>query len=212
MSKNKQGKIVLNDKGIIPAICQDSSTGEVLVLAYMNPESIKATIETGDVVFYSRSRSELWHKGETSGNYMRVESVLVDCDSDTLLIKVRPEGPSCHTGNTTCFFQALPASPDYEFATSGPEILSELFKVIQERKLNPPEQSYTAKLFAAGTSRIAQKVAEEAAEVSIAAATKDRQNLSDEIADLLYHTLVLISDADLTPEMVWEKLQQRRLA
>jgi phosphoribosyl-ATP pyrophosphohydrolase/phosphoribosyl-AMP cyclohydrolase len=212
MSESNQATIVLDDKRLIPAICQDSITGEVLMLAYMNPESIKATIETGDVVFYSRSRSELWHKGKTSGNYMRVESILVDCDEDTLLIRVRPEGPACHTGNTTCFFREFPKAPDFEFAGSGPGILSELFEVIQERKLHPPENSYTAKLFAAGTSRIAQKVAEEAAEVAIAAATKDTQNLSGEIADLLYHTLVLISDANLTLEMVWEKLQQRRLA
>ena len=212
MTAGKGPTVVLDEQGLVPAICQDANTGQVLMLAYMNPDSIKQTLEAGEVVFYSRSRQELWHKGATSGSYLHVESAEVDCDGDVLLLRVHADGPACHTGNTSCFFTPLGQAPDYTRTGSGPGVLSELFQVIRQRQAERPQGSYTTSLFEAGTSRIAQKVAEEAAEVSIAAATKNAKELPGEVADLLYHTLVLLADAGLSPEAVWEELRKRRQA
>ena len=152
------GTIQLDERGLAPAICQDASTGEVLMLGYVNPGSLKRTLEGGDVWFYSRSRSDLWHKGEVSGNYMRLKSASMDCDGDTILLKVEPDGPICHTGNPTCFFTPFDELPDFERTDRGPGVLEELFSVIQDRKQEMPDGSYTAKLFEDGVERIAQKV------------------------------------------------------
>ena len=200
----------LDAKGLIPAIVQDASTGQVLTMAYMSPDSLKLTLEEGQVWFYSRSREDLWHKGETSGNFLELKQALVDCDGDTLLIKAKPSGPTCHTGNESCFFQQLEPNPSYQIAANGPNILDELYAVIQDRKRQSPETSYTAKLVDSGISRIAQKVIEEAGEVSLAAATQDKDSIPSEIADLLYHVLVLLSASDTRPEQVWEELRRRR--
>ena len=200
----------LDAKGLIPAIVQDASTGQVLTMAYMSPDSLKLTLEEGQVWFYSRSREDLWHKGETSGNFLDLQQALVDCDGDTLLIKAKPSGPTCHTGNESCFFQQLEPDPSYQIEAKGPNILDELYAVIQDRKRQSPETSYTAKLVDSGISRIAQKVIEEAGEVSLAAATQDKDSIPSEIADLLYHVLVLISASDTRPEQVWEELRRRR--
>ena len=208
--------VVLDERGLVPAICQDATSGQVLMLAYMNPASIKQTLETGEVVFYSRSREELWHKGATSGNYLHVESAEVDCDGDVLLFRVHADGPACHTSNTSCFFTPLALEPGqqpaYVDAEAGPNILSELFQVVRQRQAERPQGSYTTSLFEAGTTRIAQKVAEEGSEVAIAAAVKNADDLPGEVADLLYHTLVLLADAGLTPEAVWKELRKRRQA
>lgn len=202
--------VKLDDKGLVPAIAQDVNTGDVLMLGYMNPGSLKRTLEGGDVWFYSRSRSDLWHKGEISGNYMRVKSASVDCDGDTIILKVEPDGPVCHTGNATCFFTDLDEFPEFSREEKGPGILEELFAVIQDRKEAMPEGSYTTKLFQDGAERISQKVIEEGGETALAGMTGDKDHLVRETADLLYHVLVLLSANGVRPEDVWEELRRRQ--
>ena len=203
--------IKLNEQGLVPAIAQDADTGQVLMLGYMNPGSLKRTVEGVQVWFYSRSREDLWHKGEISGNYLNLKEAWLDCDGDTLLLKVKPDGPACHTGETSCFYTPLDGVPEeYEATETGPGILSELFAVIQDRQRDPPEGSYTAKLLQAGMGRIAQKVIEEAGETAIAAMQEDQEGLPKEVADLLYHTLVLLAASGVTPNPVWEELRNRR--
>ena len=199
-----------DEKGLVPAIAQNAESGEVLMLGYMTPGTMKRTIEGGDVWFYSRSRSDLWHKGEVSGNYMRVRSVAVDCDGDTVLLKVDPDGPICHTGNPTCFFTPIGELPQFEKPEGGPGVLEELFSVVQDRKRVMPEGSYTARLFQEGIERISQKVIEEAGETAIAGVGGDRERLISETADLLFHSLVLLSAAGVRPEDVWAELRARR--
>jgi phosphoribosyl-ATP pyrophosphohydrolase/phosphoribosyl-AMP cyclohydrolase len=204
------GTIQLDDRGLAPAICQDASTGEVIMLAYVNPGALKRTLEGGEVWFYSRSRSDLWHKGEVSGNYMRLKSATMDCDGDAILLKVEPDGPICHTGNPICFYTPFEELPDFERTDKGPGVLEELFSVIQDRKQEMPDGSYTAELFKHGVDRIAQKVIEEAGEVAIAGAKEDRGQVVRETSDLLYHCLVLLSALGARPEDVWEELRDRR--
>jgi phosphoribosyl-ATP pyrophosphohydrolase/phosphoribosyl-AMP cyclohydrolase len=203
--------IKLNEQGLVPAIAQDADTGQVLMLGYMNPGSLKRTVEGVQVWFYSRSREDLWHKGEISGNYLNLKEAWLDCDGDTLLLKVTPDGPACHTGETSCFYTPLDGVPEeYEATETGPGILSELFAVIQDRQRDPPAGSYTAKLLQAGMGRIAQKVIEEAGETAIAAMQEDQEGLPKEVADLLYHTVVLLAASGVTPNQVWEELRNRR--
>ena len=202
--------IELNEQGLVPAIVQDINTKAVLMLGYVNPGSLKRTMDGGQVWFYSRSREELWHKGEVSGSYLNFKEAYVDCDGDTLLLKVEPTGPVCHTGNQSCFFQSMEGEQEYQGEDRGSGILEELFSVIQERKLDRPEGSYTVKLLEGGVERIAQKVIEEAGEAALAGATMNRENLPKEVADLLYHTLVLLAASDLSPEDVWRELRERR--
>ena len=204
-------KLKLNQQGLIPAIAQDANTGQVLMLGYMNPGSLKRTVEGSQVWFYSRSREDLWHKGEISGNYLNLKEAWLDCDADTILLKVDPDGPTCHTGNTSCFFSPMDQLPDeYEATEPGPGILDELFAVIRDRQQSPTEDSYTARLLEEGVGRVAQKVVEEAGEAAIAAAQADRENLPKEIADLLYHSLVLLAASGVSPQAVWEELRRRR--
>ena len=201
--------IQLDDNGLVPAVAQNISTGEVLMVGYMSPDSLKRTLESGDVWFYSRSRADLWHKGEVSGNYMRFKSASEDCDGDAVLLQVEPEGPVCHTGNPTCFFTPIDQLPDFAHSEKGPGIVEELFAVIQQRKRDLPEGSYTARLFQQGTERISQKVIEEAGESALAGAKGNKEQLVRETADLVYHMLVLLSALDAKPEDVWEELRQR---
>jgi phosphoribosyl-ATP pyrophosphohydrolase/phosphoribosyl-AMP cyclohydrolase len=204
-------KVKLNEQGLVPAIAQDINTGRVLMLGYMNPGSIKRTVEGIQVWFYSRSREDLWHKGEVSGNYLNLREAWLDCDGDTLLLKVDPDGPTCHTGEPSCFFNPLEGLPEgYEDTDTGPGVLGELYAVIQDRQRELPEGSYTAKLLQEGVGRIAQKVIEEAGETALAAAQDDTENIPSEIADLLYHTLVLMAASGIKPEQVWEELRQRQ--
>ena len=204
-------KVKLNEQGLVPAIAQDADTGQVLMLGYMNPGSLKRTMEGVQVWFYSRSREDLWHKGEISGNYLNLTEAWLDCDGDTLLLKVKPDGPACHTGETSCFYTPMEQLPEeYEVTETGPGILSELFAVIQDRLRDPPEGSYTAKLLQEGMGRIAQKVIEEAGETAIAAVQDNKEDLPKEVADLLYHTLVLLAASGVTPNQVWEELRNRR--
>lgn len=203
--------IKLNEQGLAPAILQDIHTKEILTLGYVNPNSLKRTMEDGQMWFYSRSREDLWHKGETSGHYMNVKDTLIDCDGDALLFQVEPEGPACHTGNPTCFFTPLIGNKlEFQTSNQGSGILEELFAIIQERKRDMPEGSYTVNLLKAGVSRVAQKVVEEAGESAVAAASGKSEDLPAEVADLLYHTLVLLSVSDMTPEAVWKELRRRR--
>ena len=204
-------EVKLNEQGLVPAIAQDINTGQVLMLGYMNPGSLKRTIEGIQVWFYSRSREDLWHKGEVSGNYLNLREAYVDCDADTILLKVEPDGPTCHTGNTSCFFTPLEEMPEsFAQSESGPGVLEELFALVQERKRDMPEGSYTAELFAGGVGRIAQKVIEEAGETAIAATQGESDKLPGEVADLLYHVLVLLSASGITPREVWQTLRERR--
>ena len=204
-------KIKLNEQGLLPAIAQDANTGEVLMMGYMNPGSLKRTVEGVQVWFYSRSREDLWHKGEMSGNYLNLKEAYLDCDADTILLKVDPDGPACHTGQVSCFFNQLEGLPEeYEMTESGPSVLGELFALIKDRQQEMPEGSYTTSLFKEGVARIAQKVVEEAGETAIAAAIKDAESLPGEVADLLYHTLVLLAATSVQPEAVYEKLRERR--
>jgi len=204
-------KIKLNEQGLLPAIAQDANTGEVLMMGYMNPGSLKRTVEGVQVWFYSRSREDLWHKGEMSGNYLNLKEAYLDCDADTILLKVDPDGPACHTGQVSCFFNQLEGLPEeYEMTESGPSVLGELFALIKDRQQEMPEGSYTTSLFKEGVARIAQKVVEEAGETAIAAAINDAESLPGEVADLLYHTLVLLAATSVQPEAAYEKLRERR--
>ena len=203
--------IKLDKQGLVPAIAQDINTGQVLMLGYMNPGSLKRTIEGVQVWFYSRSREDLWHKGEVSGHYLNLKEAWVDCDGDALLLKVAPDGPACHTGNTSCFFRPLEGMPEsFVHSDPGSGILDELFAVIQARKKDMPEGSYTVDLLKEGVGRIAQKVVEEAGETAIAAAQGRKEDLPSEVADLLYHALVLMAASGVTPQQVWDVLEERR--
>ena len=204
-------KIKLNEQGLVPAIAQDINTGQVLMLGYMNPGSMRRTVEGVQVWFYSRSREDLWHKGEVSGNYLNLREAWLDCDGDTILLKVDPDGPTCHTGEVSCFFNKLEGLPEeYEDTDAGPGILSELYALVQDRQQEMPEGSYTVKLLQEGVGRIAQKVVEEAGETAIAAAQGDTEHLPEEVADLLYHTMVLMAASGIKPEQVWSALRTRR--
>ncbi len=187
-------------KGLIPAIIQDAATGKVLMLGFMNREALEVTRKTGLATFYSRTRRQIWTKGETSGNFLKVMEIIPDCDGDTLLVKVTPQGPVCHTGNDTCFNE--PNSNNLGF-------IDYLEEVIENRKQASTGQSYTTKLLAAGTKRIAKKVGEEAVELALEAENGTDERLLDEAADLVYHTLVLLSSRNLKFSRVIETLRAR---
>jgi phosphoribosyl-ATP pyrophosphohydrolase/phosphoribosyl-AMP cyclohydrolase len=203
--------VKFDDRGLVPAVVQDASSGRVLTLAYMNEEALRRTIAGPDVWFYSRSRKGLWHKGETSGSYLKVREVAADCDSDAVLVKAISTGPACHTGAESCFHNAVEgaAAPGAVEQAAGPGVLADLSAVIAERRASPPAGSYSAKLFAEGAPRIAQKVVEEAGETALAAVT-DPKRLASETADLFYHALVLLEAAGVSPNDVWRELQSRR--
>lgn len=198
----------LNADGLIPAIVQDYRTGEVLMLGYMNQESYEKTIKTGKMTYYSRSRSELWLKGETSGHFQYVKSLNLDCDNDTILAKVRQIGAACHTGNRSCFFKEL-AKKDY-VATNPLMVLKEDYDIILDRKNTPKEGSYTNYLFDKGIDKILKKVGEEATEMVIAAKNPNAEELKYEIADFLYHMMVLMVECDLDWDDITKELVNRR--
>jgi phosphoribosyl-ATP pyrophosphohydrolase/phosphoribosyl-AMP cyclohydrolase len=192
---------------LIPAIVQDARSGQVLMLGYMNEEAYRRTIAGGEVWFWSRSRKRLWRKGETSGNVLRLRSIRIDCDGDTILVQADPAGPTCHTNAVSCFFTT---THETDGPPSTPEVAAELFATIEQRLAERPEGSYIAKLASRGAERIAQKVGEEATEVVIAGVTRNREGLISETADLWFHTLVLLAESGLTPDDVWAELAQRR--
>ena len=185
-------------EGLIPAIVQDAHTGQVLMLAYMNEESLARTLESGDTWFWSRSRGELWHKGATSGNTQRLVEVRYDCDADTLLVRVEPAGPACHTNRQSCFYRRLPDGSEVEPPPAAGGVLDHLEAVIRDRKVHPQDGSYTNKLLDGGLPRIGQKVGEEAIETIVSALSEGDERLVNEMADLVYHALVLLAARNLT--------------
>jgi phosphoribosyl-ATP pyrophosphohydrolase/phosphoribosyl-AMP cyclohydrolase len=200
-------KVKFDDKGLVPVVVQDINTNAVLMLAYMNPEALRLTLETGGMVYYSRSRNKLWRKGETSGHYQTLRELKLDCDGDTLLAIVSQEGPACHTGRYSCFFESLYGEGSY---SGGYGVMDELFTVIEDRRRNPKEGSYTNYLFEKGIDKILKKVGEEAAEVIIAAKNNAPDEIRLETADLLYHLLVMLCDRGLKPTEVMAELENRR--
>ena len=193
-----------NESGLIPAIVTDARTGKVLMLAYMNKESLEITLNEERTCFYSRSRQELWRKGETSGNVQNVVSIATDCDLDTLLISVIPAGPACHTGNESCFFNTV-----YEGAE--PFTVEGLMELIKGRKTDKKEGSYTTYLFEKGRDKILKKIGEEATEVIIGGKADDKAETIYELADLMYHAMVLMADMDISVDDVLKELASRHV-
>ncbi len=198
----------LSDNGLVPVVVQDYRTSEVLMMAYMNEESYNKTIETGRMTYFSRSRQELWIKGETSGHYQYVKSLMLDCDNDTILARVHQAGAACHTGSYSCFFKKL-AEKDY-IETNPLKILEEDYNIIVNRKNNPKEGSYTNYLFDKGIDKILKKCGEEASEIIIAAKNEGGEELKYEIADFLYHMMVLMAECGLDWEDITRELANRR--
>lgn len=187
--------------GLVPAVVQDNQTQKVLMVGFMNADAVKKTIETGHVTFFSRTKNRLWTKGEESGNFLNVVSVLIDCDNDTLLVKVNPVGPVCHTGADTCF--------DEKNIKTDVQFLSYLQDFIDKRKKEMPHGSYTTSLFESGTRKIAQKVGEEAVETIIGAMADDNENFIYEAGDLLYHLIVLLTHKGFRIEDIIAELKRR---
>ncbi|MCL0000629.1 bifunctional phosphoribosyl-AMP cyclohydrolase/phosphoribosyl-ATP diphosphatase HisIE [Providencia rettgeri] len=184
---------------LMPVIVQHAVSGDVLMLGYMNPEALQVTLDSRKVTFFSRTKQRLWMKGETSNNFLNLVDIYPDCDSDTLLALALPDGPTCHSGTQSCF---APAQSDWGF-------LFELETLLKERKTASPESSYTARLYASGTKRIAQKVGEEGVETALAATVNDRAELTNEAADLMYHLLVLLQDQELDLSTIIKRLKER---
>ncbi len=193
-----------NEKGLIPAIVTDARTGKVLMLAYMNQESLGITLKEEKTCFFSRSRNELWRKGATSGNTQEVVSISTDCDKDTLLVSVIPAGPACHTGNESCFFNSI-------VENAAPFTIEGLMELIKGRKTDKKEGSYTTYLFEKGRDKILKKVGEEATEVIIAGKADDKAETIYELADLMYHALVLMADMEISVDDVMKELASRHV-
>ena len=202
------GKLKFDERGLIVAVAQDVKTGAVLMQAYMNAQSIKATLESGLATYFSRSRQRLWVKGETSGNTQRVKEIYIDCDGDSLLIKVEQTGVACHTGSYSCF--STPVLGDDTVSRRGASVLQEEFDVILQRRNNPKEGSYTNYLFNKGIDKICKKVGEESAEVIIAAKNRAHEEVRYEVADLFYHVMVLLAEQGMTPDEVFAEMERRR--
>ncbi|CDM90735.1 bifunctional phosphoribosyl-AMP cyclohydrolase/phosphoribosyl-ATP diphosphatase HisIE [Xenorhabdus bovienii] len=187
---------------LMPVIVQHAVSGTVLMMGYMNQEALNATQESGKITFFSRTKQRLWTKGESSGHFLNLVDIYPDCDNDTLLALVNPIGPTCHTGTESCF---APAQTEWGF-------LYQLEQLLASRKNAPPDSSYTARLYASGTKRIAQKVGEEGIETALAATVNDREELTSEAADLIYHLLVLLQDQNLDLSCIIRQLQGRHSA
>lgn len=201
-----------DEKGLIPAIVQDAKTKEVLTLAYMNKESLQKSLESGETWFYSRSRQELWHKGETSGNTQKIVEMKFDCDRDAIVVLVEPAGPACHLGTTSCFTEKLYGAENAVEEAGTLEdyrILQYLERVIKQREEEMPEGAYTTYLFREGVDKILKKVGEESSEVIIAAKNRDGEELKWEAADLIYHLLVLLQEQKLPFKEVLGVLMER---
>jgi phosphoribosyl-AMP cyclohydrolase / phosphoribosyl-ATP pyrophosphohydrolase len=204
-------KLRFDEKGLIPVIVQDAGSKTVLTLAYMNEESLQKSLATKETWFWSRSRQQLWHKGETSGHTQRIVSMRYDCDGDALVVMVEPNGPACHTGAYSCFSQEVLTDIDDETVQADRfAILSELEELIAARETERPEGSYTTYLFEKGVDKILKKVGEEAAEVIIAAKNRSREELRYEASDLIFHLMVLLREQKLPLGEVLTELQRRR--
>lgn len=239
MNKNKiLNQIKFNKEGLIPVIIQDEETRQVLMLAFMNRESLEKTMQEGKTWFYSRSRRELWFKGSTSGNIQLVKKIFLDCDNDALLVLVRQKGVACHTGNYSCFFKEIKSdkievmgiepsrflrkeeaeevktpqeeSKSEQLKKDDSEIINELYQVIQDRKINYKDDSYVCKLLANSKDLLPKKIGEEAAEVIIALKDKDKEAIIYEVADLWFHTLVALSNYNIVPQEIFNELKKRR--
>lgn len=198
-------EIKFDDRGLVPAVVQDADTKKVLMLAYMNKESIKKTLEEKEACYYSRSRKELWKKGETSGNIQKVKGFYYDCDKDSILIIVEQTGVACHTGEFSCFFNEVLKAENEEA-----DVLKDLYNLLEDRKENPIEGSYTNYLFEKGLDKILKKVGEETSEVIIGAKNKSKEELVYEISDLVYHVLVLMVNENINIEDIKKELRGRR--
>lgn len=202
-------EVQFDQNGLIPAVIQDDDTDQVLMVAYMNEETLKETVETGRTVFYSRSRQERWRKGDTSGNIQTVVSIRLDCDGDCLLIRVKQTGAACHTGNKSCFYRRLEEG-EWQEKEQEINILSELYQVVLDRMNQPQLGSYTNYLLDAGIDKIAKKVGEECVETILAAKNHEKQEIAAETADLFYHLTVLLAEQGVTYQDVFQELRERR--
>lgn len=199
-------KISYNEQGLVPAITQDYLDGTVLMMAWMNEESLQKTLTTGEAWYWSRSRQELWHKGATSGHIQKIKTIRYDCDSDALLLSIEQMGDvACHTGERSCFHQI-----DHSKSAPPADTLSELFKLICHRKEHPVESSYTCKLYEGGDNKILKKIGEEAAEVVMACKDDNAEDIASEVADLFYHSLVALAYHHVNLRDVYKKLQERK--
>ena len=203
-------ELKFDEKGLIPAIVVDSKSKKVLTLAYMNKESLGITLEKGLTCFYSRSRNQLWLKGETSGNYQHVVSIVADCDKDALVVEVEKDGPACHTGEDSCFFNPL-YNKEADEAQETQFSLEGLYALLMGRKAEMPQGSYTTYLFEKGLDKILKKVGEESTEVIIAAKAEDKKETVYEIADLAYHVMVLMAQAGITVQDIKDELASRHV-
>jgi len=224
MKKTIFNEIKFNKEGLIPVIIQDGENGKVLMLAYMNKESLERTLNSGRTCFYSRSRKKLWYKGETSGHVQLWKKIYLDCDNDTLLIIVKQVGVACHTGHYSCFFKAIEESeikevlPDVDVkrrqgnnvTKTDSSIIDELYQIVQDRKVNFKEDSYTCKLLANSKDLLPKKIGEEAAEVIIAMKDKEIDAIIYEVADLWFHILVVLGYFNISPESIFQELKRRR--
>lgn len=199
-------QLKFDEKGLIPAVIVEAGTHELLMVAYMNRESLKISIETGKTCFWSRSRQELWTKGETSGNYQHIVSITADCDLDTLEVVVEKDGPACHTGAESCFF-----NPVYQSEEKSDFTLDALMELIRGRKTNPQEGSYTTYLFRKGLDKILKKIGEESTEVIIAAKDNDPKETIYEISDLVYHVMVMMIQQGISLEDIRRELASRHV-
>ena len=198
-----------NEQGLIPAIVQDVATGRVLMLAYMNREALERTLATGLVHYWSRSRAQLWQKGETSGHIQHLRDLRYDCDADTLLVIVEQEGAACHTGEPSCFFQHFAETSEPMQLPVSAGLLQQIYAVVQERKRRAPQESYVASLMARGQDHVLKKVIEEAAEVVMASKDGRREAIVYEMADLWFHAIVALGWHDISPQEVLQELQRR---
>ena len=199
-------QLKFDEKGLIPAVIVEAGTHRLLMVAYMNRESLKISMETGKTCFWSRSRQELWTKGETSGNYQHIVSITADCDLDTLKVVVEKDGPACHTGSETCFF-----NPVYQSEEKSDFTLDALMELIRGRKTNPQEGSYTTYLFQKGLDKILKKIGEESTEVIIAAKDNDPKETIYEISDLVYHVMVMMIQQGISLEDIRRELASRHV-
>lgn len=199
-------ELKFDEKGLIPAVVIEAGTHELLMLAYMNRESLEKSMETGLTCFWSRSRQELWTKGETSGNYQHIVSITADCDYDTLKVVVKKDGPACHTGSETCFF-----NPVYQSGELSDFTMESLMELIRGRKSNPKEGSYTSYLFDKGMDKILKKVGEECTEVIIAAKDNDDKEVIYEVSDLVYHVMVMMIEQGISLEDIHKELESRHV-
>ena len=200
-------KLKFDERGLIPAIVQDFRTREVLTLAYMNAESFARTVETKETWFWSRSRNKLWHKGETSGNIQKVVELLLDCDGDAIVVLVDPAGPACHTGAQSCFGNAGTAQP-----ITTDQLLDQLYDLVKEREKTRPADSYTSYLFNQGLDKILKKLGEESTETIVAAKNNEDERLISEVADLVYHLIVLLVARGISLDQIRAELTRRRTA